>query len=164
MIGISFDLRRTSFVATHEYRRGRSEERRSGREEQGFARNISFRLIDVRNDLLGRLKNAAGHTRKRERRTHQLDESATLDRIVPTFSLLRKLARDEFTKLRRVGQFFKTAPILLSLARRFAILQRQDVVAHKLEVYVTIAIAHSALLISNDDKSNSSSVSLDPES
>src|SRR5688572_24722790 len=108
---------------------------------------MAFRLVYIRNDLLRWLKNTPGHTGECKRRPHQLDKSATFDWIVPAFRLLRKLTRDELTKLRRVSQFLKTAPILLARARRllFPILQRQDVIAHQFEVYVTIAIAHSAL-------------------
>src|SRR5688572_9781765 len=142
MVGIAFDLRRPSLVIADQDRRSNSKKRDRSRKEQRLTRNMIFRLIDVRNDLLRRLKNTAAHARKRKRRAHQLDERAALERIVPTLRLLRKLTRDEFTKLRRVSQLFKTAPILLPGARRVSILQRQDVVAHEFEVYVTIAIAH----------------------
>src|SRR6185503_21237695 len=118
------------------------------------AGNVSFRLIDVGNDLLRRLKYTAAQTCKRERGAHQLHESPALDWIVPAFRLLRKLTRDEFPKLRRVSQFVETAPILLARSRRLCILQRQDVVAHQFEVYVTIAIAH--FRTANDDRSNNS--------
>jgi hypothetical protein len=83
--------------------------------------------------------------RERERSAHQLDERATLDRIVPLFRLLRKLTLDKLTKH---GVSASSSRLRQYFFRRAAsrILQRQDVVAHQLEIYVTIAIAHSKRL------------------
>src|SRR5690349_4704955 len=146
MIGIAFDLRRPAFVAAHEDRYSGAKQRRSRRVEESFTRNVFFRLFHVRNNLLGWLKNTTTQARQRERRPHQLDECATLDRIVPLFRLLRKLTRHKLTKHRRISQFFKTAPEFLAAARFILVLQRQDVVAHQLKIYVTIAITHSTNL------------------
>src|SRR6185503_4933690 len=99
VVRIAFDLRRTAFVAPHEDRCRYTEKRHRRRIKQRFPRHVFFRLRDERNDLFRRLKNATAHSRERERCAHQLDERATLERIIPTFRLLRKLTRNEFTKL-----------------------------------------------------------------
>src|SRR5262249_7809775 len=92
--------------------------------------------------LLRRLKDATTQAGESQRRAHQFDERAALDRVMPLLRLLRKLARDKLTKLRRISQFFKTAPVFLPATRRLSILQSKDVIAHQLEIYVTVAIAH----------------------
>ena len=154
MLGIAFDFRGPAFVAAHENRCRRAKKRRSRRKEKRFARNVLFRLIDVRNNLLRRLKNATTQTRERERRAHHLDERAALDRIVPFFRLLRKLTRHKLTKCGVSASSSRLRQYFLPLRGPSAILQRQDVVAHQLEVDVTIVIAHSTNL--NDDKWNNS--------
>src|SRR5437868_12940637 len=142
MIRIAFDLRRTTFIASNENRDGCTQQwRRSGKEER-LSWNLIFRLLDVRNDLLCWLKDATTQASQRERSAHQLDERATLDRIVPTFGLLRKLTRYEFAKHRRVSQFLETAPILLTAARRLIVLRSKNVIAHQLEIYVAVAFVH----------------------
>ncbi len=64
--------------------------------------------------FFGGLEHATAEARERQRRAHQLQKRAPLDRIVPLFSMLRVFAGDEFTKLRRVRQLFETAPKLLA--------------------------------------------------
>src|SRR6266550_2140684 len=112
MIRISFYFCGTAFVAARQQGRGNSTQRRSRREKQSFAGHFFFRLLDVRNNFFGRLKRTATETRERQRGAHQLQECAAFKRIVPLFGSLRKLTRDKFAKLRRVGKLLKRAPIL----------------------------------------------------
>jgi hypothetical protein len=53
---------------------------------------LLFRLLDVRNDFLGRLNDAAAQPGKRERRAHDFQERAPLDWVIPLFSVLRIFA------------------------------------------------------------------------
>ena len=112
MIGIAFELGWPSFIAARQQRRRDAAQRKRRGEIETFAGNLFFRLLDVRNDLLGRLNHAAAQTGQRQRRAHQFQKRAALDGIVPLFGLLRELALDEFFEDRRVGEFFKAAPVL----------------------------------------------------
>src|SRR5882724_9848879 len=111
MVRIPFYFCGTAFVTAREQWRRNSTQRRSGREKQSFARHLLFRLLHVRNNFFRGLKRAAAEAGKRKRCTHQFQECAAFKRIVPFFCLLRKLTRDEFTKLWRVGEFIKRTPI-----------------------------------------------------
>src|SRR5215510_5267119 len=122
MFGIPLDFRRPAFVTPHEDRRCDPKQMRGSRIEKRFAGNVFFRLFDVGNDLLRRLKNATTQTSQRQRRAHQLHERAALDWVVPSLSLLRKLTLYKLTKQRRVSQFVEAAPVFLPAARRLGIL------------------------------------------
>src|SRR5215510_10197018 len=122
MLWISLDFRWPAFVTPHEDRRRCAKQRRRRRVEKRLAGNVFFRLFDVGNDLLRWLKNAPAQPRQRQRRAHQLHERAALDRVVPPFSLLRKLTLNKLTKQRRVSQFVEAAPVFLPAARRLGIL------------------------------------------
>src|SRR5439155_13553169 len=64
----------------------------------------------VGDDALGRLLDAAAHTRQRERRAHQLEKVAPPLRVVPLRGLLGELAMEVLAELRRVAQFAEAAP------------------------------------------------------
>src|SRR6185369_12215681 len=113
----------------------------------GVAAPKSGAAVAKKSDLPGMcssrwLKHATTQTHQRQRSAHQLHKRATLERIGPTFRLLRKLTSNKVAEHWRVSQLVQTAPVLFPWARSFLILQRQDVVAHEFEIYVTIAIAH----------------------
>src|SRR6266849_2168181 len=114
MIGIAFELCWPTFVAAREQRRRNATERKRRGEPKTFTGCFFFGLFDVRNNFLRRLNHAAAQAGERQRRAHQLQKRAALDGIVPLFGLLRKFALDEFFEHRRVGEFFKTAPVSLA--------------------------------------------------
>src|SRR5438132_2890354 len=113
MIGIAFDLRRPAFVAPHQQRRGDAAKRECSCEVETFAWSFFFGLLDVRNNFLGRLNYTTAQAGERQRRAHQFQKRAALDRVVPFFGLLREFATNEFFEDGRVGEFFKAAPVSL---------------------------------------------------
>jgi hypothetical protein len=139
MIGISFQLRRAAFIASGQQRRGGAAQRRSGREEKRLAGHAVFRLFDVGNNFLGRLKHTTAQACQRQRSAHQFQKRAPLKWVVPFFSVLRILALDELTKLRRVCQLLETAPVTLAgRAEIRTALLCEDALTHQLEIYVSV--------------------------
>src|ERR1041385_4739570 len=130
VIWIAFDLRRPSFITANDHGYRWSKHRRCSREEQRFTRNVFFGLFDVRNDLLRRLKNAATQAGESERRAHEFNKRAPLNRVIPLLGLWRNLARNKLTKSWRVSDFLKTAPVFLPATRRVSILRSKNVIAH----------------------------------
>src|SRR5215212_1060892 len=63
MVRIAFYLRGPAFIAAHDDGCGGAKQRRSRRVEKHFAGNVLFRLVDVGDDFLRWLKNAATQTR-----------------------------------------------------------------------------------------------------
>jgi hypothetical protein len=99
MLWIAFDFGRMTFVAFHKHRRGDPGKRHGGREEQRTARNQVLGLLDVGDDLFGRLLRAGADPGERERRAHELQELAAPLRVVPLRRLLGKLAVQVFAEL-----------------------------------------------------------------
>ncbi len=95
---VPLDFRGPAHVALDEQSRREPGESHRGREEERLARHDLLRLPDVRDDLLVRLSGAGGHTRERERRTHELEEVTTIEpfwqpRCVPPLRPGRRMNR-----------------------------------------------------------------------
>ena len=87
---VAFDLRRPALVALDEQPGGDAAERHRGRVEERLAGDELFGLSDVGDDLSGGCRVQARDARERERRAHQLQERAALDRIGDRFDLRRE--------------------------------------------------------------------------
>ena len=102
---IAFDLGRPPLVAFNQQTGRDAADRHGGREEHRPAGNQFFRLANIGNDLFGRLTRARRHTGQRDRRTHQLQKGATLNRIGNRFDRRRKFVVQAFLKSRIAGLF-----------------------------------------------------------
>ena len=111
VVGVSFDLGRTAFVAFNQKSYPRAGERHGRREEQGLARDELFRLPDVGNDVFRGLTGAGADPGEGHGRAHQLQEPAATHRIEPFRRVLRKLAVQKLLEFRGSGDVFETAPI-----------------------------------------------------
>ena len=115
MIGVAFGLRGASFVAFDQQARGDAAERHGRREEQRTAGDFFFGLANVRDDqLIGLNRAGRAHAGQRQRRTHQLEERTTADRIDPLGGVLGELAMEVLLELRRIGERLEAAPVLLA--------------------------------------------------
>jgi hypothetical protein len=112
VIGVAFDLGRPPFMALHEQAEAGAAHRHRRRKEERFARDLFFRLANVRDDFFVRLPSAGAHARQRERRAHQLEKTASSDRIEPFGGVLGKFAVEEFLEFGGLGERFETAPVL----------------------------------------------------
>ncbi len=111
MLRIPFDFGRSAHVALDQHRPRDASERDGAREKQGPAGHQIFRLSDVRNDLLWRLRRAGADTGERERGAHQLEEVAPSLRVVPFRRLLREFTVQVVAEVRSVGQLAQAPPV-----------------------------------------------------
>src|SRR3954454_17636837 len=112
MIGIAFDLRRTSGVRFGEAAGRESAESQRGGEKERRAGDVVLRLADVRSDgwrgLLTCGKSGHGH-----RGAHQLHEIAAVDPFVESHGLLRELLMEELVERALVArELLEAAPVL----------------------------------------------------
>ncbi len=114
MLRIAIHLDRAVGGAGHQHRHGVHRKRMCGREIYWLAQNQIFRLLDVGINRFIRLLGAASQAGQRDRRPHQLHETAAGDRVYPLRHMLRKLPAQRFLKLRRVGQLVDGLPVLLA--------------------------------------------------
>jgi hypothetical protein len=77
--------------------------------EERPAWNHVFRLPYVRKNLFGRLPRASRHARERERRSHQFQERASLDRIERCGQPRREFVADQLIEVRPL-LFFERPP------------------------------------------------------
>ena len=111
MLVVAFDLRRPPQVAFHQHGTRVSAQRHGRRVKLRPPRNDVLGLLHVRHDRLERQLGAAGHAGHRQRRPHQLQESAPRHRLHPLRSSFRKFAVQHLLKFRSARQFFQAAPV-----------------------------------------------------
>ena len=116
---VAFNLGRPSFVALDEQAGRAATERHRGCVEQRPAGNDVLRLAGVGKNLLRRLARAARHPGERERRSHQLQERPTLDRIERLGQPRREFVADELVEVGAVLLFER--PPELARARGLAL-------------------------------------------
>jgi hypothetical protein len=109
---IALDLRRAVHVALDEHARRDAAERNRRGEEERFAGDGALRLIDVRNDLLGR-RRACGEAGHRDRGAHQL-QSRGGRRPCREERPAAELLVHEVVEDVAARQLFETAPVLLA--------------------------------------------------
>ena len=83
MIGVAFDLGRTTFVAFHQQTDRVCAKRHRRGIELWLPEGHPIGLLDVRHDVLLRSAAAPGKARKCQRCRHQLQEIAPVDGVVP---------------------------------------------------------------------------------
>src|SRR5439155_21519386 len=83
MIGIPFDLHRTTFEALRQDAEAKTAKGNRGGEPLRLALHAPLRSGHVRNDRLERLPRASGHAGERERRAGELHEIATAHSLEP---------------------------------------------------------------------------------
>ena len=111
MLGVAFDFGRTPHMALDQDRLRDAGQRNGARKKQRTARDEVLGLLDVRDDLLGRLLGARADAGERERRAHELQELAPAFRVVPLGGLLGELPVQVLAELERVGQLAEAAPV-----------------------------------------------------
>src|ERR1700722_6658226 len=114
MIGIALDIGGPAFVAFDQYADGIGSERHRGGVILRLAENQPLRLSYIGDDVFFRSLATAREPGKGERGGHQLQEIATVDRLIPLRSLTRKFAMEQLFELRIVGEFFQSTPILFA--------------------------------------------------
>ncbi len=111
MVGIAFDLGRTSQMAGYDQTRGVAAHLHRGSVVHRHTRDEFFRLAHVGNDgFLGQL-GARGNTGERHRRRHQLQEIAPVGGVQPVGSTVGKLVLDEGLELLGLGQLLQALPV-----------------------------------------------------
>ena len=110
VIGVSLDLGGPTLVALDQKTRGDAAERHGGGEEHRLAGHQLLGLPHVGHDELVGLTRAGRDAGQRQRRAHQLEESAPAHRVGPLRGVGRELAVEEFLELGRLGDGFEAAP------------------------------------------------------
>lgn len=114
MIGIAFDFGGTSFVAFHEDANRIGAKRHGGGIEIWFTKHHAVRLLHIRHDVRFIGAAAARQACKRQRCTHQLQEIAAIDGIIPFRSLARKFAVEQILEMGVIRKLFQCAPVLFA--------------------------------------------------
>src|SRR5205809_630516 len=118
MVGITFDFGGSTFIAARQKRSCHSTNGKSSSKEECLTGNNLLGLFDVRDNLFWSLINAPAESGQRQRCAHQFQEGSTLERVIPILRLLWVFSLDQFAESRTVSQFFKAAPIFLSVRSR----------------------------------------------
>ena len=111
MLRVAFDFGRTPHMAFDQDRLRNAGQRDRAGEKQGTAGDDVLGLLDVGNNLFGRLFGARADSGERERRAHQLQELTPAFRVVPLRGLLGEFPVQVLAELERIGQFAEAAPV-----------------------------------------------------
>src|SRR5215471_10520902 len=108
---VALDLRGPSEMAFDQDRIRVAPEGYRSRVMLGTSGNDIFRLANVGHDGLQAKLAASGHTGEAEGSTHDLEESATRNRVEPLRGAFGKFAMQRLLERRAAGKFFQRAPV-----------------------------------------------------